>query len=180
MTTLQEQYKTKILPELKSELKAENDLAVPRITKIVVNAGIGKLLQAQPKNLERFQDTVSKITGQKPLITRAAKAISGFKVREGQIVGLVVTLRGKRMYDFLDKLVNITLPRIRDFRGISRKGFDGRGNYSLGIREHIVFPEMAEDTTEGTMGVEIVVVTTARTNERGYRLLKKFGFPFQD
>lgn len=180
MARLLDQYRTKTVPELKTELKISNVLAVPKITKVIVNAGIGRLLSAQPKALDTLKDAMQKITGQAPILTRARKAISGFKIREGQIVGMAVTLRGKRMFDFLDKLVNVALPRTRDFRGISKKGFDGKGNYSLGIREHIVFPEMTESGTEGIFGVEVSIVTSAKNNEQGYLLLKKLGFPFKD
>lgn len=180
MSRLLQQYRKKIAPELKSELLVSNALAVPRLEKIVVNAGIGRLLQQQPKNLESFVATLRKITGQQPIRTTAKKAISAFKIREGQIVGLVVTLRGKRMYDFLDKLINATLPRSRDFRGLSRKGFDGRGNYALGLREHLIFPEMAQEEMEANFGLQVTIATSARTDEAGYLLLKKFGFPFKD
>lgn len=181
MTRLQELYKSKIMPELKTELALRNHLAAPRIEKIIINAGIGKLLQSAsggPKNLDKYVEGIAKITGQKPLVTRAAKAISGFKVREGQVVGLAVTLRGKRMYDFLDRLINAALPRSRDFRGVPRSGFDGRGNYSLGVREHVIFPEASDLGIEGTIGLQVTIVTTAKTDEQAHLLLKKLGFPF--
>ena len=178
MNRLQEQYKTKILPELRDELQIANFHAVPRIEKIVVNAGIGRLLQQNPKALERIVETLSKITGQKPVVTRAKKAIAGFKIRQGQAVGLMVTLRRKRMYDFLDKLVNVALPRTRDFRGLSRSGFDRRGNYNCAIRESVVFPEAGEIGAEGTFGLEVTIVTSAKDDASAYLLLKKFGFPF--
>jgi len=178
MNRLQERYKKTIVPELQTELKRPNVMAVPRVSKIVVNAGLGKPLVAQPKNLEAFTEAFRKIVGQQPQVTRARKAISAFKTREGQVVGLAATLRGKRMYDFLDKLINITLARGRDFRGVPRTGFDGRGNYSLGFREHIVFPEMAQEEVGSTFGLQVTIVTTARTNEEAFVLLKKFGFPF--
>lgn len=180
MIRLMEKYKTAIIPELKAELKIENVHAVPRIEKIVVNAGLGRVLAANPKSLDKLIEAFRRITGQQPIITRASKAIAGFKIREGQTVGMAVTLRGKRMYDFLDKLINVAWPRTRDFRGLSRSGFDGRGNYSAGLREHIVFPEAAESDVEGAFGLEVSIVTTARDDEAGYRLLKKFGFPFKD
>ena len=180
MSRLLEQYKTRILPELKSELKVDNDFTVPKMVKVVVNAGIGRILQQQPKQLDVLKESMKKITGQQPVVTRAKKAISGFKIRQGQVVGLAVTLRGKRMYDFIDKLVNTALPRTRDFRGISRKGFDKHGSYTLGIREQIVFPEMTEESVEGVFGLEISIVTSARKDEEGYLLLKKLGFPFKD
>ena len=178
MTRLLERYRSTIVPQLQTELKLSNRMAVPRIEKIVVNAGLGKPLVAQPKNLEAFTGAFRKIVGQQPLVTKARKAISAFKIREGQIVGLAATLRGKRMYDFLDKLVNVAPPRARDFRGIPRSGFDGRGNYSLGLREHVIFPEMAQEEVASTFGLQVTVVTTARNDEEAFALLKKFGFPF--
>ncbi|KKW29779.1 MAG: 50S ribosomal protein L5 [Parcubacteria group bacterium GW2011_GWA2_52_8] len=167
MTRLLERYRSTIVPQLQTELKLSNRMAVPRIEKIVVNAGLGKPLVAQPKNLEAFTGAFRKIVGQQPLVTKARKAISAFKIREGQIVGLAATLRGKRMYDFLDKLVNVALPRARDFRGIPRSGFDGRGNYSLGLREHVIFPEMAQEEVASTFGLQVTVVTKkARSQNR--------------
>ena len=178
MARLLEQYKLKILPELKAELKLANDMAVPRLEKVIVNVGIGRILQQQPKSLDTIIETIARIVGQKPVSRQAKKSISAFKIREGQIVGLSVTLRGKRMYEFIDKLVNAALPRTRDFRGISRKGLDGKGNYSLGLREHIVFPEISGEDASMSFGVEVTIVTTARTDEAAYLLLKKLGFPF--
>lgn len=178
MVRLLEQYKKKVLPELLNSLGADNVFAVPRLEKVVINAGLGKLLTQQPKGLDNFLDAMRKITGQQPIVKRARKAISAFKIREGQIVGLMVTLRGKRMYEFVDKLVNVALPRSRDFRGISRKGFDGRGNYSLGIREHMIFPEMAQEELSQAFGLQVSIVTTAKDDEAAYQLLKKLGFPF--
>lgn len=166
------------MPKLKQELNLSHDLAVPRLEKIVVNSGIGKLLQQQPKVQESFQAILRKITGQQPVVTSAKKAIAGFKIRKGQIVGLRVTLRGKRMYDFFDKLINVALPRSRDFRGVSRSGFDGHGNFSLGLRDHSVFPEMAQEEIGTGLGVEVTIVTTAKSDAEAYKLLKKFGFPF--
>ncbi|MBI4050423.1 MAG: 50S ribosomal protein L5 [Candidatus Doudnabacteria bacterium] len=180
MTRLLQQFRTKILPELRQELKFANDLAVPRVEKIMVNAGVGKLLQQQPKSLDEFIKAMAKITGQQPQVTRAKKAISGFKIRQGQAVGLMVTLRGKRMYDFLDKLINATLPRSRDFRGLSKKGFDRHGNYSLGLRDHMVFPEMAQEEIGTGFGLEVTIATTAKTDEAAYKLLKHLGFPFKE
>src|SRR3989338_7962749 len=179
MSRLIQQYKEKILPELKEELKVSNIHAVPRIEKIVINAGIGKVLQQNPKALDTLTETFRKITGQQPVVTRASKAIAGFKIRQGQTVGLTVTLRKKRMYDFLDKFINVVMPRTRDFRGLSPKGFDGRGNYNCGIKEVLVFPEAGE-TAEASFGLEITIVTTAKSNAQGFALLKKFGFPFND
>lgn len=180
MVRLMEQYKTKVLPALQNELKVKSAMAVPRITKIVINAGIGRILQAQPKALDNLVASLAKVTGQKPALRHAAKAISAFKIRQGQIVGLSVTLRGARMYDFLDKLINVALPRTRDFRGVSKDGFDGRGNYSLGLKEHLVFPEMAQEEMETSFGLQVNIVTTAGNDVAGYLLLKKLGFPFKD
>lgn len=180
MTRLFKQYKENILPALKTELSVDNALAVPRITKVVVNAGIGRILQAQPKAFDAILAALAKITGQKPVARRAAKAIAAFKIREGQVVGLSVTLRGARMYDFLDKLINVALPRTRDFRGVSKKGFDGHGNYSLGLREHLVFPEMAQEEMDVGFGLQVNIITTAGGDVAGYALLKKLGLPFKD
>src|SRR3989344_382682 len=172
MSRLIQQYKEKILPELKEELKVSNIHAVPRIEKIVINAGIGKVLQQNPKALDTLTETFRKITGQQPVVTRASKAIAGFKIRQGQTVGLTVTLRSKRMYDFLDKFINVVMPRTRDFRGLSPKGFDGRGNYNCGVKEVLVFPETGEGAGETSFGLEVTIVTTAKNNEEGFQLLK--------
>lgn len=180
MTRLLELYRTKIGPELMEEFGVKNMLALPRIEKIVINAGVGKILQQQPKTLDTLIEVIKKITGQKPVIRTARKAIAGFKVREGQTVGLKVTLRGGRMYDFLDKLVNAAMPRSRDFRGLSRKAFDQNGNFSLGFREHIAFPEMAQEDLGMNVSLQVTISTTAKTDDQAYRLLKKFGFPFKD
>ena len=179
MVRFLEQYNTKILPELKEELKISNVHAVPRVKKIVINAGIGKLLQQNPKGLDALVETLRRITGQQPVVNKAAKAIAGFKIREGQTVGLSVTLRSKRMYDFLDKFINVVMPRTRDFRGLSPKGFDGRGNYNCGIKEVLVFPEAGEGA-DANFGLEMTIVTSAKNDAEGYALLKKFGFPFND
>src|SRR3989344_2759272 len=180
MTRLMLKYKNEIAPALKSELQIGNVYGVPKLDKIVINAGVGRVLQNNPKGLEAVTAALAKITGQKPVITRAKKAISGFKIREGQTVGLVVTLRGKRMYDFLDKLVNIVMPRTRDFRGLSRSGFDHSGNYNLGLREHMVFPEIGETGPEGSFGFQITIATTAKNDNDGYALLKQINFHFKD
>lgn len=179
MSRLQKEYKTKIAPKLKADLGMGNDLATPKLQKIVINAGIGKMLQQQPKALDPVMDVLKTISGQKPVATRAKKAISSFKIREGQVVGASVTLRGKRAYDFFDKVVNVALPRTRDFRGLSSKGFDGHGNYSFAIKEIAVFPELAQVEDLTNFGVEVTVVTTAQTDEQGEKLLKSFGFPFK-
>ncbi len=178
MSRLLEKYKKQILPQLKSELGISNDLAVPRLEKIVVNLGIGRLIQQNPKNLELLKEATRKITGQQATMRLAKKAIAGFKIRQNQVVGIATTLRGKRMYDFFDKFINVVMPRTRDFRGLSKKGFDGRGNYSCGLREQIAFPEMSEESVDFTFGIEVTIVTTADSDEAAYQLLKKFGFPF--
>lgn len=178
MNRLKEKYINEIVPSLKEEFKYSNVNQVPTLSKIVVNIGCGdattnsKLLEAAMKDLEL-------ITGQKPVSTKAKKAIAGFKVREGQAIGCKVTLRGESMYNFLDKLVSITLPRVRDFRGISPKSFDGRGNYTLGLTEQLIFSEIEFDNVVKVRGMDIVFVTTAKTNEEGLSLLKMFGMPFK-
>jgi len=161
------------------ELNLKNINAVPKVSKVVVNIGMGKAL-AGSKDYSFFSDNLTKITGQKPMVSIAKKSISNFKLREGMPVGLYVTLRGEKMYNFLSKLVNIVLPRVRDFRGISSRSFDGRGNYSLGLKEHIVFPEINADDISKIHGLEINVITTAKDNQQAHLLLKKMGFPFQE
>lgn len=180
MARLLEKFRVKILPNLQKELGVKNALAVPKIEKIVVNSGIGKNLLAKPKSLDLIIEAVKKITGQKPVLKKAKKAIAGFKVREGQVVGLVVTLRGRRMYDFLDKFINVALPRSRDFKGLSKAGFDGRGNYSAGVRDHLIFPEMVQEDSGVNLGLQMTIITTAKDDQEAYVLLKKFGFPFRD
>lgn len=179
-TRLLKIYRDKILPDLQQELAMKNPLAAPRLQKVVINAGVGRYLQQNPKAQDAIIQDLARIAGQRPVTTRARKAISAFKIRAGQAVGAAVTLRGKRMYDFLEKLTQATLPRLRDFRGLSRKGFDGKGNYTLGIKEHTVFPEMAEREIGSAFGVEVTIVTTAEDDESAYLLLKKMGFPFND
>ena len=178
MNRLKEKYINEIVPSLKEEFKYANVNQVPALSKIVVNIGCGdastnsKLLEAAMKDLEI-------ITGQKPVATKAKKAIAGFKIREGQAIGCKVTLRGESMYNFLDKLISITLPRVRDFRGISPKAFDGRGNYTLGLTEQLIFPEIEYDNVVKVRGMDIVFVTTANTNDEALSLLKGFGMPFK-
>jgi large subunit ribosomal protein L5 len=152
---------------------------VPKIEKIVLNIGMGEALQ-NAKSMDAAVADLTAISGQKPVITRARKSIANFKLREGQAIGAMVTLRGERMYEFLDRLITIALPRIRDFRGISRRSFDGRGNYSIGLREQIVFPEIDYDRVDKLRGLEIAIVTSARNDNEGYALLKQFGMPFRD
>jgi len=172
MTSLEEKQK-----QLKEKLGIKNVHAVPRLSKIVLNMGVRDVL-SDKKNLEKAGSMLSKISGQKPKVTKAKKAISTFKLREGDEIGLVVTLRGKRMYDFFEKLVNIVLPRIRDFHGVSRKSFDGRGNYTLGFEESAVFPEIDPATIDKAQGLEIAIVTTAKDNNEGTALLEVLGMPF--
>lgn len=163
--------------DLKKELKLASVSAVPHISKVVINTGVGKSLQ-DPKLLELVINELKQITGQTPVVTCARKSIAGFKVRQGSAVGVKVTLRGKKMYDFLDKLILVALPRVRDFRGISYQGFDGHGNYTLGIEEHIVFPEIVFESVEKIFGLEITIATTAGNDEAGRTLLTALGFPF--
>ena len=179
MNRLKEKYINEIVPSLKEEFKYANVNQVPALSKIVVNIGCGdastnsKLLEAAMKDLEI-------ITGQKPVATKAKKAIAGFKIREGQAIGCKVTLRGENMYNFLDKLISITLPRVRDFRGVSHRSFDGRGNYTLGLTEQLIFSEIDYDNVVKVRGMDIVFVTTAKTNDEAYDLLKGFGMPFKN
>jgi large subunit ribosomal protein L5 len=178
MNRLQEKYTREIAPELMKELNISNTMAVPRIEKVIVNAGLGKSIQDNDY-IEIATNVLARITGQKPVKTLAKQSISNFKIREGMVVGAKVTLRGENMYAFLDKLINVALPRVRDFRGLKAGAFDGRGNYSIGFPEHIVFPEIASDEVEKIVGLEINVVTTAQDDESGRALLKMIGFPFE-
>jgi large subunit ribosomal protein L5 len=175
---LQELYRDKIVPELKSNLKLENTMQVPRILKITVNMGVGEAV-ADKKVMDAATADLTKITGQKPAITKAKKSVATFKVRDGQAIGCKVTLRGARMYEFLDRLVNIAIPRIRDFRGISARSFDGRGNYSLGVKEQIIFPEIQYDQIDQIRGMDITISTSAVDDKHGRALLEAFNFPFR-
>lgn len=172
-------YQDKIVPKLMEQFKYTNIHQVPKLVKITVNRGLGEASQ-NAKALEASLSEIAVITGQKPVVTRAKKAIAGFKIREGMPVGVMVTLRSDRMYSFLDRLVNLSLPRIRDFRGISPKSFDGRGNYTLGIREQLIFPEVDYDSIDQIRGMDISIITTANTDEEGRALLKEFGMPFRE
>lgn len=178
MNRLKAKYDKEIVPSLRDKYNYKNIMEIPRLSKIVINIGCGdattnsKMLEAAMKDLEI-------ISGQKPVITKAKKSIAGFKLREGQAIGCKVTLRGENMYNFLDKLVSITLPRVRDFRGISNKAFDGRGNYTLGLTEQLIFSEIEYDEVVKVRGMDIVFVTTANTNDEAYDLLKGFGMPFK-
>lgn len=177
--SLKERYKQEIAPELMKSLGIKNINAVPKVNKVVINVGIGKLM-AGGKDYSDVEENIRLITGQKPVIAKSKKSISNFKLRENMPVGVHATLRGERMYDFISKFVNITLPRTRDFRGISPKSFDGKGNYSLAIREHTVFPEINPDDIIKNHGVQVTFVTTARSNEEAFQLLKAMGFPFTE
>ena len=178
METLKELYKKEILPNLKKEFGYSSDMQVPRLEKIVLNMGVGDAL-ADSKYLEAALKELEVIAGQKPVVTKAKKSIAGFKLREGNKIGCKVTLRGDKMYSFLERLVTIALPRVRDFRGISKASFDGRGNYTLGIKEQLVFPEVEYDSVIKTRGLDIVIVTTADTNKEALSLLTGFGLPFR-
>ena len=171
-------YQDIIVPKLKKQFGYKNLHQVPKVIKITVNRGLGEASQ-NAKALESSISELSTITGQKPVVTRAKQAIAGFKIREGMPVGVMVTLRSDRMYAFLDRLINLALPRIRDFRGISNKSFDGRGNYSLGIREQLIFPEIDYDTIDQIRGMDVSIITTAQTDEEGRTLLKEMGMPFR-
>ena len=175
--TLQEQFNTTIAKALQEKLGVKNVMALPRLSKIVVNVGV-KDAVADKKNIEKMSVAIGQITGQKPKITKAKKAIASFKLREGDAIGVVVTLRGKRMYAFFDKLVKIVLPRIKDFRGVKRTSFDGQGNYTLGFYEYSTFPEIDPASVERLQGMEVVIVTTARNNEEGIALMEALGMPF--
>jgi len=174
---LKDGYREEIVPALMKEFGYRNVMEVPRLEKIVVNVGVGEALQ-NAKALDHAVQDISTITGQRPIVTRAKKSIAGFKLREGMAIGIKVTLRGDRMYDFLDRLCNVALPRRRDFRGVSPDSFDGRGNYTLGLREQLVWPEISYDSIDKVRGMEISIVTTAGTDEEGRRLLQLLGMPF--
>ena len=178
MARLREKYKNEIAPALAKEFEIKNPMAIPKIEKIVVNMGLGEA-SSNAKVLDVASEELKSISGQKPVITKAKKSIAAFKLREGMAIGTMVTLRGDRMYEFLDRLISIALPRVRDFRGISGKAFDGRGNYTLGIREQLIFPEIDFNKVDKTRGMNISIVTTARTDEQARSLLKSMGMPFR-
>ncbi len=176
---LKEKYQTEVVPALMQEFRYRSVMQAPRIEKIVLNIGLGEAIQ-NSKALDAATADLAAIAGQKPVVTRARKSIAAFKVRQGMPIGVMVTLRGPRMWSFLDRLMNLVLPRLRDFRGVSRRSFDGRGNYSIGLREQIVFPEIDYDKVDKLRGLEVVIVTTAPDDEQGYALLKRLGMPFRD
>jgi len=175
---LEEKYLSELAPQLKARLGYNNIMELPRLRKIVLSIGLGEATQ-EPKALEAAEKDLTTISGQHPVTTRAKKSISAFKLRAGMPIGMMVTLRGKRMYDFFDKLVNVVLPRFRDFRGVSRDSFDGRGNYSLGMKEQIVFPEIDYDKVEKIRGLEVTIVTTATNDDEARTLLELMGMPFR-
>jgi large subunit ribosomal protein L5 len=175
---LQQTYRETIAPKLKQDLGVANIMQVPRITKITVNMGVGEAV-ADKKVMDAAVADLTRITGQKPMITKSRKAIAAFKLRAGLAVGCMVTLRGDRMYEFLDRLISIAMPRIRDFRGVSARSFDGRGNYSLGIKEQIIFPEIQYDQIDQVRGMDITITTSASDNKQGRALLEAFNFPFR-
>ena len=177
MNRLQEKYKNTVVANLTKQFNYTTVMQCPKIEKVVINIGVGEAI-SNPKVLDEAVAELTQIAGQKPVITRAKKSIANFKLREGMPIGCKVTLRGEKMYEFLDKLFNITLPRVRDFHGVSTTAFDGRGNYTLGVKEQIIFPEIQYDTVNKLRGMDIVIVTTANTNEEAKALLKEMGMPF--
>ncbi len=179
MPRLKERYNAELRTQLKDELGVGNIMEVPRLVKIVVNCGVGKATQQQSL-LEGAQRDLEAITGQKPAVTRAKKSIAGFKLREGQPIGAKVTLRGDRAWEFMDRLISLAIPRIRDFRGLPSKSFDGNGNYTFGVTEQLIFPELEYDKIDSPRGMDITIVTTARTDDEGRAFLRAFGFPFKE
>ncbi|AZP03811.1 50S ribosomal protein L5 [Jeotgalibaca ciconiae] len=178
MNRLKEKFTNEITPSLVEKFNYSSVMEVPKVEKIVINMGVGDAV-ANAKNLEKAVEELTLISGQKPVITHAKKSIAAFRLREGMAIGAKVTLRGDRMYDFLDKLVTVSLPRVRDFRGISKRSFDGRGNYTLGVKEQLIFPEVDYDRVDKVRGMDIVIVTTANTDEESRELLTQLGMPFQ-
>lgn len=175
---LKEKYKNEVIPALMEKFQYKNVMEVPKLEKIVINMGIGEA-KDNPKALESAVNELSLITGQKPIVTKAKKSVANFKIRQGMNVGVKVTLRGEKMYDFLDKLMNISLPRVRDFRGVNPSSFDGRGNYALGLKEQLIFPEIEYDKVDSIRGMDIVIVTTAETDEEAKSFLELMGMPFK-
>ncbi|RPJ96646.1 50S ribosomal protein L5 [Rummeliibacillus sp. TYF005] len=178
MNRLKEKYENEVSKALMSKFEYTSTMQVPKVEKIVVNMGVGDTVQ-NSKVLDAAVEELTLITGQKPVVTKAKKSIAGFRLREGMPIGAKVTLRGERMYDFLDKLISISLPRVRDFHGVSKKAFDGRGNYTLGVKEQLIFPEIDYDKVSKVRGMDIVIVTTANSDEEARELLTQFGMPFQ-
>lgn len=178
MNRLEQRYKEQVIPALMKQFQYSSIMQAPKIEKVVINVGVGDAI-ANPKAMEEVVAEITQICGQKPIVTKAKKSIANFKLREGMAIGCKVTLRGERMYEFLDKLMNISLPRVRDFRGVSKTAFDGRGNYTLGVKEQIIFPEINYDKVNKVRGMDVVIVTTANTNEEGAALLSEMGMPFK-
>jgi large subunit ribosomal protein L5 len=178
MSRLKEKYLKEITPALMSKFEYKSIMQVPKVEKIVINMGVGDAVQ-NSKALDAAVEDLQLISGQKPVVTKAKKSIAGFRLREGMPIGAKVTLRGERMYEFLDKLIAVSLPRVRDFRGVSKKAFDGRGNYTLGVKEQLIFPEIDYDKVSKVRGMDIVIVTTANSDEESRELLTQFGMPFQ-
>ncbi len=178
MARLKDKYKNEIAPAIAKDFDIKNPMAIPRVEKIIINMGVGEAI-ANAKVLDTAVEELRSITGQKPVVTKAKKSIASFKLRQGMNIGAMVTLRGDRMYEFLDRLISVALPRVRDFRGISGKAFDGRGNYTLGVREQLIFPEIDFNKVEKTRGMNISIVTTAKTDEQSRALLKALGMPFR-
>jgi large subunit ribosomal protein L5 len=179
MTRLQQHYREKVAPQLTEKFGYKSPMQVPRITKITLNMGVSEAV-ADKKVMENAVGDLTKIAGQKPVVTKAKKAIAGFKIREGQAIGTMVTLRGQRMYEFLDRFVTVALPRVRDFRGVSGRAFDGRGNYNIGVKEQIIFPEIEYDKVDALRGLNISITTSAKTDEEAKALLAGFKFPFKN
>ncbi|NMA01413.1 MAG: 50S ribosomal protein L5 [Clostridia bacterium] len=177
MARLKDKYVNEVQAQLQQKFNYKSVMEIPKLEKVVVNVGLGEAVQ-NPKALDGAVQDITLITGQKPIVTRAKKSVAAFKLREGMPIGVKVTLRGNRMYEFVDKLINVALPRVRDFRGVSPKSFDGRGNYSLGLKEQLLFPEIKYDNIDALRGLEVVFVTTAKTDEEGRELLKLLGMPF--
>ncbi len=178
MNRLKEKYQKEITPSMMEKFNYTSIMQTPKVDKIVINMGVGDAV-SNTKNLDKAVNELTVISGQKPVITKAKKSIAGFRLREGMPIGTKVTLRGDRMYDFLDKLVSVSLPRVRDFRGVSNKAFDGRGNYTLGVKEQLIFPEVEYDMVDKVRGMDVVIVTTANTDEESRELLTQLGMPFQ-
>ncbi|MDP9456134.1 MAG: 50S ribosomal protein L5 [Actinobacteria bacterium] len=178
MARMKDRYREEVAPALKERFNIQNPMRIPKIEKVVVNMGVGEAV-ANSRAMDGAMEDLAKITGQKPQLRRARKSIAGFKIREGMPVGARVTLRGERMWEFLDRLISIALPRVRDFRGVSPTGFDGRGNYALGLREQLIFPEISYDEVDATRGLDVAVVTTAETDDEARELLRLLGMPFR-
>lgn len=178
MNRLEQRYKEEIIPAMMDKFNYSSVMEVPKVNKVVVNMGVGDAVQ-NPKALDAAVEELAVISGQKPVVTKAKKSIAGFKLREGMPIGTKVTIRGERSYDFIDKLMSVSLPRVRDFRGVSEKAFDGRGNYTLGIREQLIFPEIDYDKVNKVRGMDVVIVTTANTDEEARELLTRLGMPFR-